>query len=174
MSLINGYIQVYTGNGKGKTTAAIGLGIRAAGAGHSVRMVQFMKGRRYSEIDVIEHIPNFHLTQHGRDEFVSKEKPEDIDIDLAREGLETAENVISSGEHDLLILDEINVAVNFGLIEVKEVMELIGSRPRQMEIVLTGRYAPREFMDIADLVTEMKEIKHFYQNGVKARKGIEY
>ncbi|MEA3557676.1 MAG: cob(I)yrinic acid a,c-diamide adenosyltransferase [Candidatus Thermoplasmatota archaeon] len=174
MTFQKGYVQVYTGDGKGKTTASIGLGIRASGAGSRVRMIQFMKGRRYSEIDAIENIPNFEVSQHGRDEFVSKENPEQVDIDLARKGFETAKEIILAGEHDLVILDEINVAVDFGLLNIEEVLELVRSRPENIEIILTGRYAPREFIDGADLVTEMKEIKHFYQKGVEARKGIEF
>lgn len=174
MTFLNGYVQVYTGDGKGKTTASIGLGIRATGAGNKVRMIQFMKGRRYSEIDAVEGIAGFEISQHGRDEFVSKQDPEQVDMELAREGFETARMVISSGEHDLVILDEINVAADFGLVGIDEVLELVRSRPEGMEIVMTGRYAPDGFIEIADLVTEMREIKHFYQKGVQARKGIEF
>ena len=174
MSFQKGYIQVYTGNGKGKTTAALGLGIRAVGAGLKVAMVQFMKGRRYSEIDAIGMIPHFSVYQHGRDEFVSKEDPERIDIDLAAEGLKHAKELISAGKHDLVILDEINVALDFKLIDLDEVMVMLEEKPEHVEIVLTGRYAPAEVVQIADLVTEMREIKHSYSKGVEARKGIEF
>jgi cob(I)alamin adenosyltransferase len=169
-----GYVQVYTGNGKGKTTASLGLGLRASGEGLNVYMLQFMKGRRYSEIDAIERIENFTISQHGRDEFVSKTDPEQIDIDLARKGFEKAKEIVNSGEYDLVILDELNCAVDFNLIPVEEAVELIIGRPEHVELVLTGRGAPDEFIELADLVTEMREVKHFYQKGVQARKGIEF
>jgi len=174
MSLKRGYVQVYTGNGKGKTTASIGLGIRAAGAGLKVLMIQFMKGRRYSELDPITLVPGFEVVQHGRDEFVSKAAPEKVDIDLAQKGLEHAREAIGGGAYDLVILDEVNVAADFGLFPVDEVVRAVKGRPPHVEVVLTGRYAPREFIDMADLVTEMKEIRHPYSKGVEARKGIEY
>ena len=174
MAFKRGYVQIYTGNGKGKTTASLGLGLRASGDGLTVYMLQFMKGRRYSEIDAIENIKNFTIYQHGRDEFVSKEDPEQIDIDLAREGFEKAKQVLISGDFDIVILDELNVAVDFGLIPIQEALDLIQSKPDHVELVLTGRGAPEEFIEIADLVTEMREIKHFYQKGVDARKGIEF
>jgi cob(I)alamin adenosyltransferase len=169
-----GYVQVYTGDGKGKTTASLGLGLRAYGNNLKVYMLQFMKGRRYSEIDAIEKIENFTISQHGRDEFVSKEDPEQIDIDLAMEGFEKAKVILLSGEYDLVILDELNVAVDFGLVPLQDALDLIKAKPEHVELVLTGRNAPAEFIEIADLVTEMKEIKHFYQKGVEARKGIEF
>ncbi|HHD15415.1 MAG TPA: cob(I)yrinic acid a,c-diamide adenosyltransferase [Euryarchaeota archaeon] len=174
MSFEKGYVQVYTGNGKGKTTSSIGLGLRAAGSGLRVHMIQFMKGRRYSELDALEHVPGFTVEQHGRDEFVSKEKPEKIDVELAGKGLSRARKVVLSGEYDLVILDEVNVAVDFGLITEESVLELIRSKPAHVELVLTGRYATEGIIEAADLVTEMREIKHFYNSGVEARKGIEY
>jgi cob(I)alamin adenosyltransferase len=174
MAFKKGYIQVYTGNGKGKTTAALGLGLRASGDGNKVIMLQFMKGRRYSEIDALLKIENFTIIQHGRDEFVSKEDPEQIDIDLARGGFEKSKEILLSGEYDMVILDELNVAVDFGLIPLDEALELICSKPENVELILTGRGAPEEFIEAADLVTEMREIKHFYQKGVEARKGIEF
>jgi cob(I)alamin adenosyltransferase len=174
MAFKRGYVQVYTGNGKGKTTAALGLGLRASGDGLMVFMLQFMKGRRYSEIDAIENIDNFTIVQHGRDEFVSKKDPARIDIDLALDGFEKAKEVLLSGEYDLVILDELNVAVDFGLIPLDDALKLIKDKPEHVELVLTGRGAPEEFMELADLVTEMREIKHFYQKGVEARKGIEF
>lgn len=169
-----GLIHVYTGNGKGKTTAAVGLGLRATGAGLSVHMIQFMKGRRYSEIDAIEKIPGFTVKQFGRDEFVSKKDPAQIDIDLAREGFEYAKDVVKSGKFDVVILDEINCAVDFNLIPLASVIALVKNKAANTELVLTGRYAPKELIEIADLVTEMKEIKHPYQNGIEARKGIDW
>jgi cob(I)alamin adenosyltransferase len=172
--LKKGYIHVYTGPGKGKTTAAIGLGIRAAGAGMNVHMVQFMKGRRYSEIDTIEDIKNFSITQHGRDEFVSKENPEQIDIDLAQKGFKYSKELIGNGKYDMIILDEINVAVDYNLISLEDILKLIEEKPERLELILTGRYAHPEIVRNADLVTEMLEIKHPYQQGVEARKGIDF
>jgi cob(I)alamin adenosyltransferase len=165
---------VYTGPGKGKTTTAIGLGIRAVGAGLKVHMIQFMKGRKYNEINAIEKIKNFTITQYGRDEFVSKKKPEKIDIDLAQKGFSHAKKVIDEGTHDMLILDEINVAVDFNLIEIKDILKFIDSKLEKLELVLTGRYAHPEIIKKADIVTEMLEIKHPYQNGVQARNGIDF
>ena len=169
-----GYSHVYTGPGKGKTTAALGLGLRAAGAGLKVHMLQFMKGRRYSELDALENIPGFTFSQHGRDEFVNKEKPEQIDIDLAQQGFEYAKEIIKKEKYDLVILDEINVAVDFNLIDVDDVLEIVEGKPEKLELVLTGRYAHPKITRIADYVTEMLEIKHPYQHGVEARKGIDF
>jgi len=174
ISLEKGYVHVYTGPGKGKTTAALGLGLRAAGAGYKVHMVQFMKGRRYSEIDAVENLPNFTISQHGRDEFVSKENPEKIDIDLAHEGFAYAKDIIKKKKYDLVILDELNVAVDYNLIPLKNVTNLIKEKPEKLELVLTGRYAHPEIVMIADVVTEMLEIKHPYQQGINARKGIDF
>jgi cob(I)alamin adenosyltransferase len=174
MNQEQGLIQIYTGNGRGKTTAAIGLGIRAVGSGLKVYMIQFMKGRRYSEIDTIEKIPNFTLVQFGRDEFVSKEHPEQIDIDLAQKGLQHAKDVIMKNNYDLVILDELNVAIDYNLLPLKEVLTLFETKPKKVGLVLTGRYAHPELVRYADLVTEMLEIKHPYHDGIKARKGIDF
>ncbi|HEC89190.1 MAG: cob(I)yrinic acid a,c-diamide adenosyltransferase [Thermoplasmata archaeon] len=169
-----GFIHVYTGPGKGKTTAALGLALRATGANMKIHMVQFMKGRRYSEIDAIENIPNFTISQHGRDEFVSKENPEKIDIDLAREGFNYAKKIIEENRYDVVILDEINVAVDYNLIPLEDVIKLMQDKPEKLELVLTGRYAHPEIIKNADLVTEMLDIKHPFQKGILARKGIDY
>lgn len=174
MALEKGYIHVYTGPGKGKTTAALGLGLRAAGAGLKVYMIQFMKGRRYSELDAAEHLPNFTIVQYGRDEFVSKENPEKIDIDLAQKGFAHAQKIVKNGKYDMVILDEINVVVDYNLIAIEDVLKLIEEKPEKLELILTGRYAHPELSKIADLVTEMLEIKHPYQNGVLSRKGVDY
>jgi cob(I)alamin adenosyltransferase len=174
ISLKKGYIHVYTGPGKGKTTAALGLGLRAAGARFKVHMIQFMKGRRYSELNSVEKLSNFTISQHGRDEFVNKDKPEQIDIDLAQEGFTHAKKLIESGKYDMIILDEINVAVDFNLIDIHELMKVIESKPENLELVLTGRYANPEVQRIANYVTEMLEIKHPYQQGVEARKGVDF
>jgi len=172
--LKKGYVHVYTGSGKGKTTSAIGLGVRAAGAGMKVHMVQFMKGRRYSELDGIECIDNFTISQHGRDEFVNKKNPEQIDIDLAQKGFSFAKKIIKNKEFDMVILDEINVAVDFSLIKLEDVISLIEDKPESLELILTGRYANPGVVKIADYVTEMLEIKHPYQQNVEARKGVEF
>jgi len=172
--LKKGYIHVYTGPGKGKTTAALGLGIRAAGAGMKVHMVQFMKGRRYSEIDTIESIKNFTISQHGRDEFVSKEKPDQVDIDLAQKGFKYTKEIVNNGKYDVIILDELNVAVDYNLISLKDVINLLEKKPEKLELILTGRNAHPEIVRNADLVTEMLEIKHPYQQGVTGRKGIDF
>lgn len=174
MSLEKGFIHVYTGNGKGKTTAAIGLGVRATGEGLKVYMIQFMKGRRYSEIDALDHIQNFTVVQFGRDEFVLKENPEQIDIDLARKGFEQAKIIINKGEHDVVILDEINVAVDYNLIPLNDVLQLLEEKPKKVELILTGRYAAPEVVKQADIVSEILEIKHPYQNGIESRKGIDW
>ncbi len=169
-----GYIHVYTGNGKGKTTAAIGLGVRAAGNNFKVYMIQFMKGRKYCELVTLDNIKNFTYSQHGRDEFVNKEKPEQIDIDLARDGFTKAKELIKGNKYDMIILDEINVAVDFNLISVEDLLDLIQAKPESLELVLTGRYANEEVIKISDYVTEMLEIKHPYKKGVMARKGCDF
>jgi len=176
MSLEKGMIQVYTGNGKGKTTAAIGLAVRAAGNGLSVLFVSFMKGPSYpyGEEVIFSKIPNITHRKFGTDYFVSPGTDDELAISEAKAALKFASERMMTGEYDLVILDEVNVAVNFGLISVDEVMEVIKSRPEKVELVLTGRYAPQEFIDIADLVTEMREIKHYFREGVPARKGIEF
>lgn len=166
--------HIYTGNGKGKTTAAIGLGMRAVGHGLHVYMIQFMKGRQYGEITTIEKTSNFTVKQFGRDEFVSKTKPEQIDIDYAQQGLTHAKKIITDGKYDVVILDEINVAVDFGLITQEDVIVLMTTKPAHVELILTGRYAPADLVKYADLVSEICEIKHPYTNGLLSRKGIDW
>jgi len=172
--LEKGYIHVYTGNGKGKTTSAIGLGIRAAGAGYKVHMLQFMKGRRYSELDGLENVKNFTVSQHGRDEFVNKENPEKIDVDMAQKGFLKSKELIKSNKFDMIILDEINVAVDYNLIALADVLKLIEEKPKKLELVLTGRYAHSDIVKSSDYVTEMLEIMHPYQKGILARKGFDF
>jgi cob(I)alamin adenosyltransferase len=174
MPLENGKVHIYTGTGKGKTTAALGLALRAIGAGFHVYMIQFMKGNPYSELESIKSLPNFTIKQFGREEFVSKENPASIDRQYAREGFQHAYDIVSQGSHDLVILDEINVAMDYHLITIPEVLSLIENKPHHVEIVLTGRYAPPQVVKIADVVTEMLEIKHPFQNGTLARRGIDY
>ena len=168
-------IQVYTGDGKGKTTAALGQALRALGHGMKVYMIQFMKGRTYGELITADScLPEFTIVMSGRDEFVKKGEPEEVDLRMAREGFELAKQVVEEKEYQMLILDEINVAVDYGLLPLQEVLDFLRSCPRDMEIVCTGRYAPQELIDLADLVSEVKEVKHHFQQGVKMRKGIEH
>jgi len=174
--LSQGMIQVYTGNGKGKTTAALGLACRAVGHGYTVFMIQFMKGNiEYGELETARKLaPSLTIRQMGRECFVNRERPDPKDIRLAQEAMALAKTVIASGEYDIVILDEINVALDFGLINTQAVIQLMDEeRPAHVELVLTGRYAPQEIMERADLVTEMVEIKHYYQRGVQSREGIE-
>lgn len=169
------FVHVYTGNGKGKTTAALGLAMRAAGHGLKVQMIQFMKGKiNYGELETARLIPHFEIKQYGRPDFVSKEHPDPEDVRLAREGFAYAREVVLSREYDLVILDEINVAMDFNLISEGDVLSLIAERPPTVELVLTGRNCPRAVVKAADYVTEMLEIKHPYQTGVQARKGVEW
>ncbi|MBU7043304.1 MAG: cob(I)yrinic acid a,c-diamide adenosyltransferase [Theionarchaea archaeon] len=169
----NARVHVYTGNGKGKTTAALGLAMRATGHELRVYMIQFMKGRiNYGELETAKLIPNFTIKQFGRPDFVSKEHPDPEDIKLAQEGLNHAKDIILSGEYDIVILDEINVAMDFALISSEPVLSLLEERPPSVELILTGRNCPREIVKVADYVTEMLEIKHPYTEGTMARKGI--
>ncbi|MGB9721825.1 MAG: cob(I)yrinic acid a,c-diamide adenosyltransferase [bacterium] len=168
-------IQIYTGNGKGKTTAALGLALRAVGHNKRVIMIQFMKGKiNYGELNSAKKLKNFTIEQYGRPDFVDKDHPAKIDIGRARKGFERAKEVIKSKKYDIVILDELNVAVDYGLIPVKEVVELLNKIPRKMEIIITGRYMPDEFANYADLISEVIEVKHYFDKGIKARKGIEY
>jgi len=170
----NGYIHIYTGNGKGKTTAALGLALRAVGAGKRIFIAQFVKGIPYSELDAIrQYLPNITLKQYGLDCFIVN-VPTNKDIEIAQKGLADVSEIIASNQYDLVILDEICIALFYKLFTVDEVISLLKSKPESMEIVLTGRYAPDELIEIADLVTDMKEVKHYYNQGVEARKGIEF
>lgn len=169
-----GYIQVYTGNGKGKTTAAFGLSLRAVGAGKKVFFAQFVKGQIYSEIEAVEkYLPGITIKQYGLDCFIVN-TPTEADIKAAKEGLAQVEQIIASGQYDVIVLDEANIAVYYNLFTVQELISVINKRAQNVEIIVTGRYAPQELIEIAHLVTEMKEIKHYYTQGVEARKGIEF
>ncbi|HAH59818.1 MAG: cob(I)yrinic acid a,c-diamide adenosyltransferase [Lentimicrobiaceae bacterium] len=170
---MKGYIHLYTGNGKGKTTAAFGLALRAAGAGKRVFIAQFVKGMHYAEIDAIKRLPEIELKQYGLDCFIVNE-PTQHDIEAARKGLKEISLIIAENKTDLLILDEICIALHYHLFDIEEVVALLKNKPQEMEIVMTGRYAPPELYEMADLVTEMTEIKHYYNQGVEARKGIEF
>ncbi len=167
-----GYIHIYTGNGKGKTTAALGLSVRGVCSGKSVYFGQFVKGMKYSETKAVEYLPNFEIHQFGRNCFIYNE-PTQEDVDKAKEGLEICKNMVISGEYDVVVLDELNIALYYKLFSIEEVVELLEKKAPHVEIIITGRYAPQELIDKADLVTEMKEIKHYYQQGVEARSGIE-
>ena len=173
--LNKGFIQIYTGNGKGKTTAAIGQAVRASGAGLKTYFVQFMKDYPYSEIKSLavlkEHII---LEQVGNDDFVLKKTPpNNTELKLAAEGLNRAKDKMLSGEFDIIILDEVCVSIYFGLFKTIDILNFLQLKPENVELILTGRYCPQELIDAADLVTEMKEVKHYYKNDVPARKGIE-
>ena len=171
---MRGYVHVYTGNGKGKTTAALGLALRASGAGLKVFIGQFIKGQAYSELEVIARdLKNITVKQYGLGCFIV-ETPTIEDKEAARKGFDEIQRLIKSGKHDLIILDEVNIALYYKLIEVDELLALIREKPQDVELVLTGRYAPEEIIEAADLVTEMKEVKHYYQKGIEARKGIEF
>ncbi len=178
MVLVNGnergLIMVYTGNGKGKTTAAVGQAVRALGHGYRVYMIHFMKGRDYGEFLSLKNLPGVTIVKAGRDEFVKKDNPDPIDVKFAREGFDYVREALHTNKYDILVLDEINVAMDFGLIPVSEVVDLLKSKPSKVDIILTGRNAPEEICDIADLVSEVKEVKHHYKTGTKSRKGIEY
>lgn len=171
---MKGYIQVYTGNGKGKTTASFGLAMRAVGSGKKVFIAQFVKGQIYSEINAIEkYLPDIRIEQYGLDCFIVN-TPTEKDIEIARRGFENVREIINSGEYDVIILDEANIAVFYDLFSVDELINILKQKKIETEIVITGRYARQELIDFADLVTEMNEIKHYYTRGVQARKGIEF
>ena len=170
--LNKGYIQVYTGNGKGKTTAALGIALRCVCAGNKVFFGQFMKGQDYSEKKAVQLLPGFTMEQFGGQCFING-TPSAKDIADAKAGLERMREVLSSGKYDLVVFDELNTTLFFKLVSVDEVMAVLDLKPEKTEVILTGRYAPQEIVDRADLVTEMKEIKHYYNAGVDARVGIE-
>ena len=171
-----GYVQVYTGNGKGKTTASIGLTLRALGAGMKVLFAQLIKGSKYSEIKMLERISDFGgsitFKQYGEGRFIMG-SPSESEKEAAKAGLEEIRTAMRSGAYDLVVLDEANVAAKLGLISCGDLISLIDDKPDMVELVLTGRGAPEELIERADLVTEMREIKHYYQKGVMARVGIE-
>jgi cob(I)alamin adenosyltransferase len=166
------YVHIYTGDGKGKTTAAIGLAIRAAGAGRRVLIAQFVKGMHYSELDVLAGIDNIELRQLGRGCFII-ERPQQEDIDLARAGLTQAARAMASGEYGLVILDEATIALHYQLFTLDDLWAAVVGRAPGVEVVITGRRAPSTLITLADLVTDMREVKHYYTRGIEARTGIE-
>ncbi|MCF2136720.1 MAG: cob(I)yrinic acid a,c-diamide adenosyltransferase [Candidatus Thorarchaeota archaeon] len=182
---IEGQVQIYTGNGKGKTTCALGAGLRAAGHGLEVLMICFMKAKvaersggtdvNYGEFRTTDLIPNFTIIPVGRQSFVSKENPDPVDIQMAQDGLKMAQEALQEHKCDMLILDEINVAVEWGLISLEDQLDLIKMRPPDVELIMTGRYARQEILEAADLVTEMTEVKHYYETKkLLARRGFEF
>ncbi|MHA2423670.1 MAG: cob(I)yrinic acid a,c-diamide adenosyltransferase [Candidatus Thorarchaeota archaeon] len=180
-----GRVQVYTGEGKGKTTCALGAGLRAAGHGLDVMVISFMKAKvawrgdgddvNYGEFRAIEGILNFTIIPMGRESWVDKENPDPLDIQMAQDGLRLAQEVLKEHKCDVLILDEINVAVEWNLITLEQQMELISIKPPDVELIMTGRYARKEVIEAADLVTEMREVKHYFDTEkTQARKGFEF
>ncbi len=165
-------IHIYTGNGKGKTTAAIGLAVRAVGAGLKVYMAQFIKGRPYSEHRTLSRIKNIKVEQFGRDCFIRKD-PCSEDKVLAEKGLEAVRRAVREGKYRMVIMDEVNVALKLNLFRLEDLLQVVASVPRKTELVLTGRYAPAKLIKCADLVSRIDEVKHYYRKGVKARKGVE-
>jgi cob(I)alamin adenosyltransferase len=170
-----GLVFVHTGDGKGKTTAALGLALRALGHGRKVFIAQFMKGRDYGEtMAAAKYLPGLTWYKCGRESFIRKGHPAPVDIELAQKGFEVAREAVFSGKYDMVILDEINVAVDFQLIPLSAVLDLIKNKPESLYLGLTGRNASPEIIDQADLVTEMKEIKHPFSKGIPAKEGFEF
>jgi cob(I)alamin adenosyltransferase len=170
-----GKIHIYTGEGEGKTRASLGLALRAVGHNYNVVIVQFMKGQDSGERLAAQKLkPNLSIHNFGSNKFIDKNDVKDSDIKEAKRGLDFSRELIKSSKPDILILDEILVVMDFGLLKEGEVIEFIDSIPKGIEIVLTGRGASKKIIKKADLVTEMKEVKHYYKKGVQARKGIEY
>ncbi len=173
--LNQGFVQIYTGNGKGKSTAAIGQVVRSAGHGLKSFVLMFMKDFPYGEAESLKSMREFiTIVQVGKDDYVfRRELPPPEEIENAKWALDDAKQKMLSGNFNLIVLDEVFVAIYFGLITEDEVLSVIKVKPTNVELILTGRYCPQKFYDVADLITEMKEIKHYYQNGILARKGIE-
>lgn len=174
---IRGLLMVITGDGKGKTTAAFGLALRVAGHGGRVLVIQFMKGsENYGEIQAArKHLSEFiTVEQYGRHDFVNKDNPLPVDVDLARKGLARAREVLPAGDHSLIILDEINVAMDYGLVPWAEVEAILASRHPSVNVLLTGRWAPPQLVQAADQVSEVLDIKHHFAEGVPAREGVEF
>jgi cob(I)alamin adenosyltransferase len=168
-------VQVYTGDGKGKTTCALGLAFRAVGRGLKALMIQFLKGRGTGEMRAVARLaPDLTLRPFGRSGLVNLRAPAPEDLALIKEAWETARQAIAGGDYDLVILDEINLVLAYGLLALPELLESLARRPPWVEVVLTGRQAPPELVAAADLVTEMRPVKHYYEAGVQARKGIEW
>jgi cob(I)alamin adenosyltransferase len=170
---IKRYVQVYTGDGKGKTTAALGLSIRASGHGLKTYMGQFMKGQPYGELTALHRNPFITMEQYGDMACIQRNQVTQKNKDQAKQGLIKARDAMLSELYDIVILDEINVAIWFGLLTVKQVLNFLDQRPHSVELILTGRHAPQEIIQYADLVSDIKEVKHYYTRGILARDGIE-
>ena len=171
-----GYVQVYTGDGKGKTTAALGLALRAAGSGLKTYIGQFMKGGGdYGELKAVRVLERYiHIEQYGGPSCIRwQEQPPQEEVARAQAGLDRARQAMLSGDYDIVVLDEINVAVHFRLLSIDDLMGLIQTKPSEVELICTGQKAPKELLERADLVSEIREVKHYYQQGVGARTGIE-
>ena len=171
--LEKGYVQLYTGDGKGKTTAALGQALRASGHGMHTYIGQFMKGSQYGELDALRNNTRITIEQYGDVDCIRREDVTQEHISQAHSGLKRAQEALLSGRYDLVILDEINVAIWFNLLTVEEVLTFLDQRPENVEVILTGRRAPPQLIERAHLVTEMREVKHYFQQGVVARDGIE-
>ncbi|MDR1616578.1 MAG: cob(I)yrinic acid a,c-diamide adenosyltransferase [Syntrophomonadaceae bacterium] len=170
-----GLVMVITGNGKGKSTAAFGQALRAAGQGWKVCVVQFMKGRAYGEVLAVKkYLPEVQIYQFGLDSFVMRDNPAPVDKELALQGFAKAAEIVQSNSFDLVVMDEINVAVDFGLIPEESVVNLVKQKPPQLVLILTGRYAAEKIKELADTVSEITEVKHHYQSGIKDQPGVEY
>ncbi len=169
-----GYVHVYCGEGKGKTTAALGLILRALGAELSVAMVQFMKGYPYSEVSVLKNLPGFELVQTGRPDYIYKGMETSVDLSEAARGMERAKFFVMESPRDLVVLDEISVAVDYGLVREKDLLDLIDGRADGVELVLTGRYPTQAVMDRADYISEILCLRHPYEKGVLSREGIDH
>ena len=170
-----GLVEIFTGSGKGKTSAALGVILRALGHGLRVHIIFFMKGNfPYGERNMLPQLPNVSFQSFGHEHFVDPQNVKVEEREQASEALQAARAAIDSGKFDLVVLDEVNVAVAWKLIEVEDLLKLIDEKPQNVELILTGRHADQRLIERADLVTEMVEVKHPYQKGIKARKGIEY
>ncbi|WP_312651086.1 cob(I)yrinic acid a,c-diamide adenosyltransferase [Aminipila sp.] len=167
-----GYVHIYTGNGKGKTTAAFGLALRAAMSGKRVYIGQFIKGMAYEETKCAEFIPGIKIEQYGTGCFLDR-KPDGADMKRAETGLERCREALSNGKYDVVIMDEITIAIYFNLLTDEQVISMIQQKSEEVEVILTGRYASDSLIEMADLVSEITEIKHYYKNGVLSRKGID-
>jgi len=174
-ALIRGYVQVYTGNCKGKTTAALGLAFRAMGRGFKTYIGQFMKGQKYGELEAAQMVkPYITIEQFGKDTFIHvQDPPHDEDVKMAQDGLTKTRAAMLSCQYNIVVFDEIITSHFFKLVSLDDLLNIIEDKPEQVEVVMTGRYAPKELIEAADLVTEMVEVKHYYEKGVAARDGIE-
>jgi len=170
-----GLVEIFTGSGKGKTSAALGVVLRALGHGLRVHIVFFMKGGYpYSERNTLDQLPNVSFRSFGHEHFVDPHNVKEEEKEQAREALQAAREAIASGGFDLVVLDEVNIAVAWNLLEVEDVLKLIDEKPQNVELILTGRHADQRLIERADLVTEMVEIKHPFEKGIKARRGFDY